>query len=330
MVRNPREFRIGLIGSSGRGMHLRDVANRADRASVVCAADLGGVNFDRLRAEGVAVYDDFEEMLKTEGVDIAIVATPISTHYAVARRVLDFPLSGLYLEKSIATRLSEADELVSVAAGNDTCFVVGHQLRYSRGWADARDMLDAGMIGEAQVVRARRGAALLTHHTHQTDLMRYYLRDCPASWVIGQVHRDGHHLSEGMQSEAQSLGYVQFENGVSGIIESGAYGDNPGNTITITGETGEIRVGSDARFRSEDTGGRWEPIPEYTHPNIFDDFITWIEGGPRHRCAASSGRDTLELLLAIYESARSRGRVDIPLARRGNALEEMLAEGLMA
>ena len=310
-------------------MHLRDVANRAEGARVVCAADLGGVNFDRLRGEGVAVYEDFEEMLTAESVDIAIVATPIATHYAVARRVLDFPLSGLYLEKSMATRLSEADELVTVAAGADTRFAVGHQLRYARGWADARNMIDDGMIGDVHFIRARRGAALLTHHTHQTDLMRYYLDDAPASWVIGQAHREGPHLSEGMQSEAQSLGYVQFENGVSGIIESGSYGPSPGNYIVIVGERGEIRVGSDARYRSEDTAGEWRPIPEYAHPNVFDELIAWIEGGEPHRCAAQSGRDTLELLLAIYESSRSRGRVELPLSRRGNALEEMLAEGTL-
>ncbi|MBT3271409.1 Gfo/Idh/MocA family oxidoreductase [Candidatus Poribacteria bacterium] len=325
-----RDYRLALIGSGSRGMHLWDVANRASRCRVVCAADLGGVNFDRLRDDGVAVYDDFAEMLRTETVDIAIVATPISTHYSVARRVLDFPLAGVYLEKSMATRLSEADELLTVAAGNDTRFVVGHQLRYARGWADARGMIDDDMIGDIHVIRARRGAALLTHHTHQTDLMRYYLDDCPASWVIGQAHREGSHLSEGMESEAQSLGYVQFENGVSGIIESGKYGDSPGNYITIVGEKGEIRVGTDARFRSEDTAGKWEPIPEYAHPNIFDELIAWIEDGPRHRCAAESGRDTLELLLAIYESSRARGRVELPLARRGNALEEMLAEGVMS
>ncbi len=328
MTQTP-EYRVALIGSGSRGMHLRDVANRADGARVVCAADLGGVNFDRLRADGVVVYEDFAEMLTAESVDIALVATPIATHYAVARRVLDFPLAGLYLEKSMATRLSEADELVAVADDADTRLVVGHQLRYARGWADARNMLDDGMIGDVHFIRARRGAALLTHHTHQTDLMRYYLDDTPASWVIGQAHRDGPHLSEGMESEAQSLGYVHFEKGVSGIIESGSYGKNAGNYIVIVGERGEIRVGSDARYRSEDTAGQWQPIPEYAHPNTFDDFIAWIEGGPRHRCAGESGRDTLELLLAIYESSRSRGRVELPLARRGNALEEMLAEGAM-
>jgi UDP-N-acetylglucosamine 3-dehydrogenase len=324
------QYRVALIGSGSRGMHLRDVANRAEGVQIVCAADLGGVNFDRLRADGVAVYDDFVAMLKAEAPDIAIVATPIATHYAVARRVLDFPLAGLYLEKSMATRLSEADELVTVAAGANIRFVVGHQLRYARGWADARNMIDSGMVGDVQFIRGRRGAALLTHHTHQTDLMRYYLDDTPASWVIGQAHRDGSHLSEGMESEAQALGYVQFENGVSGIIEAGSYGDSPGNYIVILGEKGEIRVGSDARYRSDDTSGQWQPLPEYDHPNIFDELTAWIEGGAPHRCAAESGRDTLELLLAIYESSRARGRVELPLSRRGNALEEMLAEGAMS
>ncbi len=322
-------LRAALIGCGGRGMHLRNVANQADRIEVVAAADLFKVNFEKLEQESVVVYQNFEEMLEKESVELAIVATPIATHYEVARRVLDFPITSLYIEKSMATRLWEADELVQRAEEQNVYLVVGHQLRYSHGWADAKNLLDEGAIGQVRYIRAHRGSPLLTHHTHQTDLMRYYVDDSPASWVLGQIHRTGSFISEGMESEMQTLGFVQFENGVSGIIESGQYRPSAGNHLMLIGEKGEIRAGSNSRFRSEDTGGKWEPLPQYEQPHIFEDFLRWIEGGPEHRSSGRKGRDTLEVLLAIYESSRSRGRVQLPLERRGNALEEMIADGTL-
>ena len=310
-------------------MHLRNVANRSERIDVVAAADMFKVNFEQLKSEGVTVYQNFEVMLEEESADLVIVATPIATHYEVARRVLDFPITGLYLEKSMATRLYEADELVQHAEEQDVYLVVGHQLRYSRGWADAKNLIDEGAIGQVHYIRGHRGSPLLTHHTHQTDLMRYYVDNSPASWVFGQIHRTGSFLSEGMESEMQALGFVQFSNGVSGIIESGQYRPSAGNHLMLIGEKGEIRVGSDSRFRSEDTGGKWEPLPEYEQPDIFEDLLCWIEGGPEHRSTGRQGRDTLEVLLAIYESSRLRNRVELPLKNRGNALEEMITDGTM-
>ena len=327
---NPTKiYRTALIGCGGRGMSLRNTANQIDRIDVVTAADMNGVNFEKLASEEVKTYHDFEEMLEKESLDIIIVATPISSHYQVASRVLDFPITGLYLEKSMATRLWEADQLVQKADEFGIYLVVGHQLRYNQGWANVRNLIDQDAIGQLHYIRAHRGAAMLTHHTHQTDLMRYYLDDSPVSWVLGQVHRDGSHLSEGLESEMQALGFVQFENGVSGIIESGQYKPPAGNHLMLIGEKGDIQAGSDARYRNENTGGSWQPIPSFDQPHIFEDFLQWIEGGPEHRCSGRKGRDTLEVLLAIYESSRSRGRVELPLKQRGNALEEMIADGTL-
>jgi len=310
-------------------MSLRNTANQSNRIEVIAAADILKTNFEKLESEGVKVYQDFEIMLEQESVDLAIVATPISTHYEVARRILDFPITGLYVEKSMMTRLYEADELVKRAEEQNVYFVVGHQLRYSSNWADTKNLLDEGAIGQIHYIRAHRGSPLLTHHTHQTDLMRYYADNSPVLWVLGQIHRTGSFCSEGLESEMQALGFVQFENGISGIIESGQYRPSAGNHLMLIGEKGEIRVGSDSRFRSEDTGGKWQPLPQYKQPHIFEDMLSWIEGGPEHRSSGRQGRATLEVLLAIYESSRSRSRVQLPLEHRGNALEEMIADGTL-
>ncbi|MDE0298942.1 MAG: Gfo/Idh/MocA family oxidoreductase [Candidatus Poribacteria bacterium] len=330
MPSETKNYRAALIGAGSRGMGLRDEANQADRISVVATADPVETNFESLKTEGVVVYKDFERMLEVESVDIVLVATPVRTHYDVAKRVLEFPITALYLEKPMSTRLWQADELIRKAEEENVYFVVGHQLRYSPGWADVKILVMQGAIGKVEYIRARRGWPLLTHHTHQTDLMRYYADDSPAEWVLGQIHRSGSFLSENIELEMQALGFVQFENGIFGIIEAGQYKQPPvENMVMLIGEKGEIRVGPDAHYRSEDTNGTWTPVPQFEQPDIFEDLLHWIEGGPGHRSAARNGRDTLEILLAIYESSRSRSRISLPMERRGNAFEEMRADGIL-
>ena len=330
MPSETKTYRAALIGAGSRGMGLRDEANQADRISVVAAADPFEARFETLKSEGVAVYTDFEKMLEAESVDIALVATPIGTHYDVAKRVLEFPITALYLEKPMTTRLWQADELIEKAEEGNVRFVVGHQLRYCTGWADVKNLVTDGAIGQIEYIRARRGWSMLTHHTHQTDLMRYYADDSAAEWVLGQIHRSGSFLSENIELEMQALGFVQFENGIFGIIEAGQYTSPPvDNMVMLIGEKGEIRVGPDAHYRSEDTNGKWTPAPQFKHSDIFEDLLRWIEGGPEHRSSARNGRDTLEILLAIYESSRSRSRISLPMERRGNAFEEMRADGIL-
>ena len=329
MPSQTKTYRAALIGAGSRGMGLRDEANQADRLSVVAAADPFETRFETLKSEGVTVYKDFEKMLEVESVDIVLVATPIGTHYDVAKRVLEYPITALYLEKPMTTRLWQADELIERAEGGNVHFVIGHQLRYSPGWADVKNLVAEGAIGQVEYIRARRGWPLLTHHTHQTDLMRYYAGDSPAEWVLGQIHRSGSFLSENIELEMQALGFVQFENGIFGIIEAGQYKPPVENSVMLVGEKGEIRVGSDARYRSEETNGRWTPVPQFGQPDVFEDLLSWIEGGSEHRSSARKGRDTLEILLAIYESSRSRSRIALPMERRGNAFEEMRAAGIL-
>ena len=329
MPSQTKTYRAALIGVGSRGMGLRDEANQADRLSVVAAADPFETRFETLKSEGVAVYKDFEKMLEVESVNVILVATPIATHYDVAKRVLGFPITALYLEKPMTTRLWQADELIERAEEGDVRFVVGHQLRYSPGWADVKNLVAEGAIGQVEYIRARRGWPLLTHHTHQTDLMRYYADDSPAEWVLGQIHRSGSFLSENIELEMQALGFVQFENGIFGIIEAGQYKPPVENSVMLVGDKGEIRVGSDARYRSEETNGRWTPVPQFGQPDVFEDLLSWIEGGPEHRSSARKGRDTLEILLAIYESSLSRSRIALPMERRGNAFEEMRADGIL-
>ena len=112
-------------------MALLRTADQINRIQFVVVSDLNGINFDQLTSAGILVYRDLEQMLERESVDLVSIATPIATHYRVATQVLSFPITGLYLEKSMATRLREANDLISRAEEVGIFFVVGHQLRYT-------------------------------------------------------------------------------------------------------------------------------------------------------------------------------------------------------
>ena len=59
------------------------------------------------------------------------------------------------------------------------------------------------------------------------------------------------------------------------------------------------------------------------------ELIRWVEGGPVHRCAGSSARVTVEILMALLESARKNQVVRLPLQEKGYPLELMMQEGLL-
>jgi hypothetical protein len=77
-------------------------------------------------------------------------------------------------------------------------------------------------------------------------------------------------------------------------------------------------------------GGGWEQIDTgYGEPwtEQAREVLTWIEGKSGHRGAAPQARATLEILMAIYQSAREHALVKMPLQEGRNPLDLMVEEG---
>ena len=59
------------------------------------------------------------------------------------------------------------------------------------------------------------------------------------------------------------------------------------------------------------------------------ELIAWIDGAEEHRGSGERARDTIEILMALLESARRHQVIRLPLEEKGYPLELMLAEGLL-
>jgi len=85
-------------------------------------------------------------LLEREQLDVVDVVLPTHLHYEAAKAVLE---SGrhLLLEKPMALRIAECDELIALAAARGKCLAIGHEFRLSSLWCKMQQMVASGAIG---------------------------------------------------------------------------------------------------------------------------------------------------------------------------------------
>src|SRR6185312_13017789 len=107
------------------------------------------------RYPNARVTDDVEQLLADETLDAVVVATPVPTHYALAKQALEAG-KHIMVEKPPAMRATEMDELVSLAAERDLVLMPGHLLLYHPGVVKLKELVDSGELGEVLCVYGNR------------------------------------------------------------------------------------------------------------------------------------------------------------------------------
>jgi predicted dehydrogenase len=92
--------------------------------------------------------DDWEALIARDDIDVVMIsATPETLHYPMAKATLEAGKHVL-LEKPMALRLEEADELIDIAESNNLKFTIGYSQRFNAKQAFAKRSLMAGDLGE--------------------------------------------------------------------------------------------------------------------------------------------------------------------------------------
>jgi UDP-N-acetylglucosamine 3-dehydrogenase len=115
---------VGL-GSMGRN-HYKTIKNNQDINFVAVVEP----NDELIADIDVRRYRDVEQLLENEQIDLAIIATPTSTHLDISRKFLERGIH-LLVEKPITTNSKQAVQLSSLARKNNCKLVVGHVERFN-------------------------------------------------------------------------------------------------------------------------------------------------------------------------------------------------------
>src|SRR5439155_6527477 len=123
--------------------------------AALCDLDEGLREQYAARYPGVRVYADYDELLADDSIDGVVIATPVPTHYALAKRALEAGKHAL-VEKPPAMRGAEMAELVGIAEGASLVLMPGHLLLYHPGVRKVKELVDAGELGEVLCVYGNR------------------------------------------------------------------------------------------------------------------------------------------------------------------------------
>ena len=146
-------IRTGIVGAGivSQNNHLPAVA-RNPRTELVGVCDADEERASDAAAEyGTAAYTDAEAFLDEVRPEWVHVATPVSTHAALAGAAIDAG-AGVLLQKPATTTVAELEELIDRADDADVPFSVVHNWLYYPVVRELRAMIEAGALGELRSV----------------------------------------------------------------------------------------------------------------------------------------------------------------------------------
>jgi len=150
------ELHFGVIGAGYWGPHLIRNISEIPGAQLSAVADLVPERLQALRLRYPATHltRDYRDVL-TDGIDAVVIATPVKTHYPLAREALRAGKHVL-IEKPLTRRSSEALDLARLADQEGLALMVGHTFEYNPAVVALRNIVQRGDIGDVLYVDAAR------------------------------------------------------------------------------------------------------------------------------------------------------------------------------
>ena len=140
---------VGIVGLGYWGPNWVRNLHQSQAARRIVACDLD----QKRRAHVSQLYSDLEttshydDLLNDDEIEGIVVATPVGTHYAMAKRALEAGKSVL-VEKPLATSNDEANDLVKTAREKKLVLMVGHTFEYSAPVQKMHDIIASGELGD--------------------------------------------------------------------------------------------------------------------------------------------------------------------------------------
>lgn len=331
------KIRFGFIGCGKIAARHANLLTKGevDGAVLQAVCDVDRSRADDFAAEyGVRAYYDPNEMGGAEEIDVISVLTPSGLH---ARNIIELAPFGkpIVVEKPMALRLSDADQVVEACDQYGIKLFVVKQNRFNAPVVQLRRALDEGrfgklVLGTVRVRWCRRqsyyddapwrgtwehdGGVLTNQASHHIDLLAWMMGD------VESVYAKASNALADIEAEDTAVVTLKFCNGALGIIEAttAARPKDLEGSISIMGEKGTVVIGGFAanelvtwqfeEHRPEDdtvfeeNGSNPAHPYGYAHKLYYQHVIDCVINDKRQLIDGLEGRKSLELISAIYES----------------------------
>jgi UDP-N-acetyl-2-amino-2-deoxyglucuronate dehydrogenase len=310
-------------------------------------ADVVPERAEKAAAErGATAFPSYERLLADSGADAVVICTPSGLH---PRHGIMAAKAGLHVisEKPMATRLADADDLVRACDEAGVHLFVVKQNRLNPSVQALKRAIDKGRFGRIYManttVRWSRpqdyydqarwrgtwefdGGAFMNQASHYVDMIQWLIG--PVESVVAKTAT----LARRIEAEDSGAAILRFRSGAIGVIEVTmlTYPRNLEGSITVLGEHGTVKIGGTAMnridtwdFAEYDDDDREiealklapNPASIYGagHRPYYENVARSLRGEASPGTDGRDGRKSLELILGIYESAKTGQDTPLPL-----------------
>lgn len=294
---------------------------------------------------GVPAFRDIGEMLASPGIDAVSVLTPSGMHAEHSIQVAR-SRRHVIVEKPMALTLSDADAMIKACDDHGVRLFVVKQNRFNVPVVKAREALDAGRFGRLVLgtVRVRwcrdqsyydhdswrgtwaqDGGVLANQASHHVDML---------SWFMGEVesvHARGITALARIEAEDTAVATVKFRNGALGIIEatSATRPKDMEGSLSVLGSGGAVEIAgfsvnkirtwqfTESLATDADVVEKFSVNPPnvygFGHQAYYEHVVDCLANGATALVDGHHGKQSLELIMALYESIASGQEVKLPL-----------------
>jgi UDP-N-acetyl-2-amino-2-deoxyglucuronate dehydrogenase len=344
------EFRFGIIGCGVISHTHAEEINNIKGAKLVAVADVVEDCAKSVgQAYGVDWYSDYLDLLKREDIDIVNILTPSGLRADIA---IEAARHGKHViaEKPIDVTYEKATAMIEACREAGVKLAVISQHRFDASTVKVKRVIEDGqfghmVLGEYAVNWYRTqgyydsgawrgtwamdgGGALMNQSIHTIDLLQYLVG--PVESVFAHTATLAH---ERIEVEDVAVATVKFKSGALGTIV-GTTSAYPGlsSRLEIFGTAGSAVIEHDRLthlfLKSAEQEGQSAnlaanaldtPDPTtvfgYAHRLQIEDMMNAIRDGREPLVNGEEGLKPLEIILAIYESAKTGKEVTLPLKK---------------
>ena len=341
-----RKVRFAVLGC-GRiaGNHIEAIHKHADRSELVALCDTDPAALAAAVARtGAPGFASLSAILAACEADCVVLTTPSGLHAQQAQEIAAAGLD-VMTEKPMATRWADGIAMVRACDDAGVRLFVVKQNRRNRTLQLLKQAVDAGRFGRIYMVTVNvfwtrpqayydsaawrgtwefDGGAFMNQASHYIDLL---------DWIVGPVESVMAYtgtLARDIEVEDTGVAALKWRSGAMGSVNVTmlTYPRNLEGSITILGEKGSVRIGGVAvneiqhwafdaphamDAQREDASYQTTSVYGFGHPLYYDNVIRTLRGEAQPETDGREGLKSLELLIAMYRSARDGRKVNLPL-----------------
>jgi UDP-N-acetyl-2-amino-2-deoxyglucuronate dehydrogenase len=340
-----RRIRLAVVGCGRISKnHFGSIEKHGDAIELAAICDVDPVVLNNFQKQyQVPAYLHLEDMLKNEQLDLVALCTPSGLHPDQTVMAARYGVH-VMTEKPMATRWNDGVRMVRACDEAGVSLFVVKQNRRNTTLQLLKRAIEEKRFGKIHMVHLNvfwtrpqsyydqakwrgtwefDGGAFMNQASHYVDLL---------DWLIGPVEKVQAMVSTTRDIEVEDTGVlnVRWRNGALGSMSVTmlTYPKNLEGSITILGEKGTVRIGGVAvndiqlwqfeeprEYDEQIKAANYETTSVYGfgHPIYYKNVIDVMRGQAEPETDGREGLKSLEVLIAVYLSARDGKTVSLPL-----------------